>query len=241
MSIELPKYSIQTTQDEPKKFIKILLPLFVIIGFITGYFLSNLYANKTLKTLEQRNDVLEELNNKNQDIISQQKNDLSILKTEQKVRQQGILLLQQDYKKSIDAQDALKAEIDFYQRLLSPNAENKGLRVFETHLKKNNDNSFNLKVILVQKLERARNIAGSYKILVKGIEDGEEKTIQLSESKDSKFNFKYYYTVSLNFSLPEGFKPEQLVVELLPKLKKAKTITHAINWQSLTQQDKDHV
>ena len=233
MSIKLPKYSIQIEEKQPKKGTFLLLPLSLLLGLIIGYFASNLYANQTIKTLKQRNSVLEDINNKNQDLISQQNSDLSILRTEQKVKQQGVMLLQKDYKASIDAQESLKAEIKFYERLLSPDTENKGLRVIETSIQEKPGHSYGLKVILVQKIERARNIAGRYSVRLIGKQNGQAKSIQLSNNNDSKFDFKYFYTVSLTFSLPEGFKPEQLVVELFPKNKKAKTVKHTVDWQQL--------
>ncbi len=234
MSIELPKYSIQAIETKPRKWTKILLPLSLVSGLVIGYFGSGMYANQTTKILNERNSVLEEKNSKNQDIISQQNSDLSILRTEQKVKQQGVVLLQKDYKASIVLQESLKAEINFYERLLSPDAQNKGLRVFETSIQEKGNHSYALKVVLVQKLERARAVTGSYNIQLVGKENGLAKILQLSSKNDSKFDFKYFYTVSLRFSLPEGFKPEQLVVELLPKKKKTKTVRHTVDWQQLT-------
>lgn len=213
---------------------KALLPLSLVSGLMIGYFGSGMYANQTIKTLKERNSVLEENNSKNQDVISQQNSDLSILRTEQKVKQQGVVMLQEDYKASIDSQESLKAEINFYERLLSPDAQNKGLRVFETSIQEKRDDSYALKVILVQKIEKARVITGSYNIQLVGKENGLAKILQLSSNNDSKFDFKYFYTVSLRFSMPEGFKPEQLVVELLPKNKKTKTVRHTVDWQQLT-------
>ncbi len=233
MSIELPSYSIHATENKPKKILRYVLPLFFILGLSVGYFSSDLYSNQTIKTLTQRNNVLEDINIENQNIISQQSSELSILKTDKKVKQQGIVLLQEDYKASIEAQDSLKAEIKFYERLLSPSSENKGLRVFEAKAHESSDSSYGLKVILVQKIERARNIVGSYTINLTGKQNNKNKTLLISNNNDSKFDFKYFYTVSLPFSLPEGFKPEQLVVELLPKNKKAKTINHMVDWQQL--------
>lgn len=233
MSIELPSYSIQTIENKPKKNLRFTLLLLFILGLSIGYFSSGLYSNQTIKTLTERNNVLENINIENLDVISQQSSELSILKTDKKVKQQGIVLLQKDYKANIEAQDSLKAEIKFYERLLSPSSENKGLRVFEAKAQEKSSGTYGLKIILVQKIERARNIAGSYTIKLVGKQNNQNKTLLLSNNNDSKFDFKYFYTVSLPFSLPEGFKPEQLVVELLPKNKKAKTITHTVDWQQL--------
>ena len=234
MNIELPKYSIQTTENKPKKLLRFALPLLFILGLSIGYFSSGLYGIQTIKTLTERNNVLEDINIENKNVISQQSSELSILKTDKKVKQQGIILLQKDYKTSIEAQDSLKAEIKFYERLLSPSTENKGLRVFEAKAEKNSDGSYALKIILVQKIERARIVTGSFNIKLIGNQNSQSKTLLLKDNNDSKFNFKYFYTLSLTFSLPEGFKPEQLVVELLPKNKKAKTVKHTVDWQQLT-------
>lgn len=233
MSIELPSYSIQTAENKPRKILRFILPLLFILGTVVGYFSSGLYSNQTINTLKERNNVLEDINIKNQDVISQQSSDLSILNTDKKVKKQGILLLQKDYKSSIELQDSLKAEIKFYERLLSPNSEKKGLRVFETKIQENSDGTYTLKAILVQKIERARNIAGSFNIKLIGKENNKTKTLILNNNSDSKFDFKYFYTISLAFSTPEGFKPEQLVVELLPKNKKAKTVINTVDWQQL--------
>lgn len=233
MSIELPKYTIQETQKEPKKIIKLLFPIFVLMGVLAGYFASGLYANQTIATLQERNHVLEESNTKNQDLIVQQNNDISILKTEKTIKNQATLLLQNDYKDLIESKTELQSEINFYQRLLSPKAENKGLRVFEAAIKQQSNQNFKLKLTLAQKIERAKNIKGTYTAKIVGHVDDKEKTIQISKNSDSKFDFKYFYTVSLAFSLPEGFKAERLVVELLPKTKKAKTKKYDFDWQSL--------
>lgn len=233
MGIELPKYTIQTAEAEPEKFKKFLWPFLVLISLFAGYYASGLYANQTIDTLQERNNVLETVNIENKNRIAEQDTEISILKTEQKVKQQGVLLLQNDYTKSIDAQDALKAEIKFYEQLLSPDAENKGLRVFQTIVNKKTDGSFKLKATLAQKIERARNTSGAYKVQLVGKEKGLPKTLQIHNKDESKFNFKYFYTISLNFSLPEGFKPEQLIVELFPKNKKAKTVRYTVEWSSL--------
>jgi len=233
VGIELPKYSIQTNEQESSLFKTLLFPFSLLLSLVLGYFGSDLYANQTINTLQIRNNVLEEENAVNQDLIAQQETNISLLKTENKVQQQATLLLQSDYKDLIEAQDEYKSEITFYQRLLSPSAENKGLRVFETRLNQKQNLSYKLKVILAQKIERANNISGSFSVNLIGKEKSLPKTLQINSTKETKFNFKYFYTLSLDFSLPEGFQPEQLVVELFPTNKKAKTVKHTVDWETL--------
>jgi hypothetical protein len=233
VSIELPNYTIQTESERPNKFKKFILPLSIIISLLVGYFASGVYSNTTIKSLRMRNDVLETVNSKNLDKIVQLETQLSMLKTEKKVKQQAVIELQNDYKELINSQDNLKSEISFYERLLSPNTGNKGLRIFELSVNNKNDLSYHLKMILVQKIERAKIISGKLEIFVVGKQNNKTKSLLISKEKDSSYKFKYFHNFSLNFSLPEGFNAQQLVVKLFPKGKKAKTIEHTVVWQSI--------
>lgn len=233
VSTELPKFTIQALSKEPSRLKKTAYPLLVILSFCFGYFGSIYFKNNTVKTLNERNDVLEEQNNTNQDKLIQQNEELSLLKTEQKIKQEAVLQLQNNYKDLIKSQNKLKSEIDFYERLLSPNSQNKGLRVFESKVLKHSDKQYSVKIILVQKLERAKEISGKYKIEIIGKKGSAPKTLQISSIKDIAFKFKYFHNISLDFSLPEGFNAEQLVVRLFPSIKKAKTIEYSVDWQSI--------
>ncbi len=235
VSIELPKYTISSEQQKSKKNNPFILLLVAIIVFILGYFMNSFRTSNTLKILQERNNVLENQNSTQQDIIEQQKTELSLLLTEKKIKKEATHQLQQDYKIRLQEVNQLKSELSFYERLLSPKAGNKGLRVFEISLTQNSEGNYFLKAILVQKLERAREIAGSYSIEIIGIKNNKPATIPVSVKDNSKFKFKYFYNISFNFSLPEGFKPQQLVVKLYPKVKKAKTIEHLVEWSTLTQ------
>jgi len=233
VSIELPNYTIQTKVKKPHKLKKFIIPFLIIVSLITGYIASGVYANTTIKSLRMRNDVLETANSKNLDKIVQLETQISILTTEKKVKQQAIIEIQNDYKNLINSQDNLKSEINFYERLLSPNASNKGLRVFELSVNEKIDANYNLKMILVQKIERANIISGKLEIFVVGRQNNKTKSLLISKEKDSNYKFKYFHNLSLDFSLPEGFNAQQLVVKLFPKTKKAKTIEHTVVWQSI--------
>lgn len=230
MSIELPKYSIQEVSDKPKKATLTTLFILLLVGIAIGFVLTNVFSKNTNKNLFNRNEVLEEINTKNQDQIVTNETQISLLKTEHKVQKQAAMELQQDYKKLLDKNNSLSSEIKFYESLLSPNSKNKGLRVFNAEILHKLDNSYILKIVLVQKIEKAYEITGKYKVSVIGKEHDKNKTITISKS-GSKYKFKYFQNISYEFLLPKSFNPLQLVVELFPKDKKAKSVKHIIDWQ----------
>ena len=65
----------------------------------------------------------------------------------------------------------------------------------------------------------------------------EKSSVILNNTDTSSYKFKYFQNISLSFSLPEGFKAEQLVVKLKPSIKKAKSVTQISDWNTLTKQE----
>lgn len=233
MSIKVPQYTIHTSTGQENPHRKFLLPLLLILSLCAGYFGRMFFEKSNFATMQERNEVLEVLNSDYQDKLVQKDTEISVLKTENKVKQQAIAILQKDYKDSIDKQKELHADISFYQRLLSPDAENKGLRVFENQLTQRVDGSFKLNVVLVQKIEKAKEVSGKISIKLLGQTKEGSSSISLNEPDSSQYKFKYFQNISLSFSLPEGFKAEQLVVKLIPKSKKAQSVTQTVEWNLL--------
>lgn len=230
MSIELPKYTIQETSNHPRKKVKTMLFILFLSSFIAGAVFNAFVSGNTNTNLRTRNTVLEDDNTKNEDRITQQASEISLLKTEQTIKQQAVIALQRDYKGLLTQNSELESEIKFYEKLLSPNIKNKGLRVFAAKLYQQNEGAYTLKFSIVQKIAKAREVAGKYKVSVVGKQQGKTKTILVSNASDSSYKFKYFQNISLDFLVPNGFKAEQLVVNLLPKTKKAKTVEYKTDW-----------
>jgi hypothetical protein len=207
------------------------------IVFCLGYFGRMLFEKSNFASVQERNEILEVLNSDYQDKLVQKDTEISVLRTENKVKQQAVEILQKDYKNSIDKQNELRTDISFYQKLLSPDTENKGLRVFENQLTQLTDGSFKLTIVLVQKIERAREISGKISVELLGQINKEKSSVILNNTDTSSYKFKYFQNISLSFSLPEGFKAEQLVVKLKPSIKKAKSVTQISDWNTLTKQE----
>lgn len=239
MGIHLPKYTIQEHIKQPSIWRKLIFPFAIIFSLALGYFANQYFSKVSLQTLKQQNISLEEINSNNNDTIAQMQTHIQQLETNKQIKQEALLELQQSYKESIDFQNQLKSEINFYERLLSPNAENKGLRVFETALTHSDDNNYNLKITLVQKLEKAKVISGKISITVIGLSQNKTQTIHLTESDKPQYEFKYFENITFKFSLPDSFKPQQLVVKLNPK--SGKSVDYSIDWISLINQEQNNV
>ncbi len=231
MSIDFPKYSIQEVSGTNKKFTNKVFFSSVVISFALGLLISNVYSKHNNTTLQKRNVFLEDSSRKNSIVITQLKAEKNILETDQKIKKQAVLHLQQEYKNLLNDTNNLKAEVAFYEKLLSPNKIKKGLRIFSTQIEIQEENNFVIKFTLVQKIEKAQEISGKFTVHIEGTQDGQPKKLQANINKESNYKFKYYQNISLNYLLPKGFNAEQLVVKLFPKNKKAKPVEFSKKWQ----------
>lgn len=233
MSIELPKYSIQVAENKPSLFKKTLPVFTLILGLAIGFSGYKFWSDNSTKNLIESNRVLEELKIKNQKKIETLAIEVSQLRAENKIKNEAVLLLQNDYKSQIDTQNDLESEIQFYQLLLTPGSENQGLRVFDSKATDLGDDNYKLSLTLVQKIQKAAIISGRFEVSLLGTQGDGENSIDIHTKDDSNYEFKYFHKVSLGFSLPKGFKPTQLVVKLFPKNKKSKPIEHTVSWETL--------
>jgi len=232
VSIELPKYSIQETHVETKRFKKFLPVILFLLGLIAGCFGYIIFSKNSISRTVEKNQILEQLQTTAQQKVEEMAVEISQLKAENTIKNEAVKNLQNDFKTQLDIQNNLESEISFYQQLLSPNSENKGLRVFDNNIFVMDNNNYRLEATLVQKIQKASIISGSFEISVIGKQEDVKKTISIDKKDDSKYEFKYFQKISLGFSLPKGFKAEQLVVELFPQNKKSKSVKHNVNWAS---------
>lgn len=235
VSIELPKYSIHQSNETPS-FIKKALPVLMLIcGLVFGYFGYKYITGNSLNSFIERNRLLEDSIQKDQLKIENLEIEISQLKAESQIKNEAVLQLQDDFKTQIDLQNGLESEINFYQQLLSPSTENKGLRIFDSKVWDLDNNNFNLDLTLVQKIQKAKIISGRYEVNILGLQENVQKSIPIHIKDESNYKFKYFHKISLSFSLPKGFKAEQLVVKLFPQNKKSKLIEHSVSWASHIQ------
>jgi len=231
-----PKYVIQQVQDQPS-FIRQHWLIFSLMGLAVLAFLFGRYGNwDVLQAFQGQKQTWTEVNQKLTADNEQHLRAISLLNTEAKVKQQAILELQQNLHEQAQENARLKAELAFYENLLSHQDGIKKLRVFEISAAAQGD-LIELKLVLAQKLEKAQMITGSLDIKLTGIQDESGQSIDLVEQfqLDNGFEFKYFQIKRYTISLPKGFNPTTLLVELKPKKKKQEVVTEQFQWSEVFQ------
>ncbi|KAF1712615.1 hypothetical protein CSC70_03700 [Pseudoxanthomonas kalamensis DSM 18571] len=117
---------------------------------------------------------------------------------------------------------ALRADVAFYERLVGPTAQRRGLTVHALRLQAQNDQAWHFTATLSQTLGRSVN-AGQLRLRVEGTENGKLRRLDWSDLRQQAdapgvaYSFKYFQRLEGDLLLPPGFQPVRIAVRLQPR------------------------
>jgi hypothetical protein len=134
---------------------------------------------------------------------------------------------------------ALKEEVAFYRGIVSAGKE-KGLKI-QTFVvaKENSSGAYRFQLVLTQNLKRVKMISGTVKLNIVDEQNGKPRRLLLSDmsgqqAKSLKFEFKFFQRIEGRFTLPDGFKPDRLQIQVVSKGRKPASVEKSFEWQGIT-------
>lgn len=200
----------------------LLLIACTVVGGTVGVFGQRWYSHYKTTELQQLQHSVANLKAENDDLIKQ----LNILGVELEVariaNQHSGALLQEEF----DNQLALRKELSFYQKVMAPELDQEGFiidsfEVYNTH----SENYYRFALVLMQYDKHRDTVKGNISVTIKGSKNGTPSQFNLTDTLASAqpqlpFSFRYFEILKGEFNLPEGFMPEQVIIE--SELKEAK-------------------
>jgi len=111
----------------------------------------------------------------------------------------------------------LTSELKFYRSIISPQEGKHGIRVQEIEIKPTEQpGTFRYKLVLIQTLQKGKELSGTVRFSIKGMRNGEATVIQHPDDGQGelKVNFKYFQSLTGTFELPAAFVPLEVRVDL---------------------------
>tara|TARA_R110001592_G_scaffold322098_1_gene600959 strand:+ start:6793 stop:7527 length:735 start_codon:yes stop_codon:yes gene_type:complete len=220
--------------------------LFFITGVIVVGALSFLLGNYQIR--QQHQKVLAQLDKisaeyailqKSEAQLRQQVFNLESGRNIDNVAVQGIQETIRDYKTTIDQ---LKKDVSFYQSIMAPSENIKGLQVQNVELQKTKDGRrFSYKIVLAQVADNKNYVSGLVAVNVVGMQEDNKVILPLRDVSDDqstlgiKFKFKYFQDITGELILPKGFNPESIQVVAQADGKKASKLERTYMWNDLVR------
>lgn len=220
--------------------------LFFITGIVVMGALSFLLGNYQIR--QQHQKVLHQLDSLSAEYATLQKSESGLrqqvlnLESGRNIDNaavQGIQETIREYKSTIEQ---LKKDVSFYQSIMAPSENIKGLQVQNLELQKTGDEKrFSYKIVLAQVADNKKYVSGLVAVNVVGMKEGSKVVLplrDLSEEQSTlgiKFKFKYFQDITGELILPTGFSPESIQVVAQADGKKASKLERTYMWNDLVR------
>ena len=162
---------------------------------------------------------------------------IATLRQSDQISRQAMLELQNTLTERDQQIAALRADLDFYERFVSPDVQRRGLSVHAAHVQPQAANVWRFELTLTQGREQAGESRGQARVAVEGSRAGKLERLdwaalrQAAEAPGIDYQLRYLQRVEGEFALPEGFVPTRLIVELRPA--QGRPVEAAFNWKDI--------
>jgi len=116
--------------------------------------------------------------------------------------------------------NGLKADLDFYERLVGSSGRRQGLNVHEASFEPMAGGAMRYSIKLTQNINRGGSTSGQMRFAIDGVQAGKLKTLawesllQKPAASGQNFSFRYFQALQGDVMLPAGFTPQRVNVML---------------------------
>ncbi|MFQ6024296.1 MAG: DUF6776 family protein [Acidiferrobacterales bacterium] len=128
----------------------------------------------------------------------------------------------------------LREELNFYRNIISPPNKKSGLHIQSMKLESASDenNTYKYKMVLIQALKHDKKIRGKARFEVSGLQGSENTVLRFPQPTDKpiQFSFKYFQDIEGQITLPDGFKPQWIKVNVTSRGRNAQAVEKVYPW-----------
>ena len=186
----------------------VALIMFAMVGF--GYKLARIIDEGDSKKVQAQQETIAILYEENH-ALTTKVNQLEVAMELATLETKSITNTLSEQKKELEAQQEL---LSFYERVVAPEKTDEGFAIEGVEVFKLSDNTYQLRLVLLQSKQQKAVINGSLDIAVVGQRNGEAITLKSGESsllaEDIKYRFRFFQAVNVTLTIEEDINPESI-------------------------------
>lgn len=129
----------------------------------------------------------------------------------------------------------LREELAFYRGIVSPADARRGLQVQGLRVEQVGDSNWRFRLTLIQAMQHDRQAQGLARIALVGTADGVSQRMSLADLGDHAadgipYDFRYFQVFDGDILLPQGFAPNRIEVELVPRNERDGRVERVFDW-----------
>ena len=205
--------------------------LILLLFSVAGYFLGNSDAISMGAENRVLTDTVDQLTIELDDSRRQLVMQKQISKVDQAANLQAGNSMDTQHQQIRD----LQRELKFFRSIMAPEESIKGLQISRFHWQKQEPNTYNWQLSLIQAGSQGRSVSGFVNLELIAMRGNERIVLPLStEEKSDRFNyrFRYFQHLTGSVSIADGLIPVSVKIVAHPTLKGQPSIEKQFPWQS---------
>ena len=204
---------LRTQLSETRYTLVIVLVMFVMLYI--GFQLAQLSFDYLTRQLAISQNTAANLAEENQQLVTSA-NELTAQLEIAKLTNE---VLDDRIRDGLERERALKEQVAFYQNVLAPELSEQGFTADGVQMAAAASTGYyTLSMVLIQQTRVKGTINGRLNLVVSGSHNGQPTSINLNrqdvgDEGQMNYSFRYFQTMDIVFTLPEGFVPEQLDID----------------------------
>jgi len=194
-------------------------------------------AGDIIRSREVRNALKEEVQALEHD-KSGLRERVAILERATQVERQAYSHVDRTLKELQDQILDLKEELAFYRGIVTARGKTQALNIQSFKVQQDGaDGQYRYKLVLTRVMKNDKVVKGTVSLTVAGEQEGSSKELSLDElsakgEADLKLQFRYFQRLEGLLTLPEGFVPHRVLLQVTTTGKKRDRLEKAYNWPS---------
>lgn len=167
--------------------------------------------------------------------LDQLRQEVATLKRSDQISRNANAELQSTLTEREEEISGLRADVDFYERLVGSTGKRQGLRVHEANFVPQSGGAWHYTVTLTQNLNRGAISKGTMRFAVEGVRGGKLTTVKWDEllnkpgAPGKPYSFRYFQELEDSVMLPPGFTPQRVRVSLVGN---GNSVDQTFAWES---------
>ncbi len=186
----------------------VALIMFAMVGF--GYKLARIIDEGDSKKVQAQQETIAILSEENH-ALTTKVNQLEVAMELATLETESITNTLSEQKKELEAQQEL---LSFYERVVAPEKTDEGFAIEGVEVFKLSDNTYQLRLVLLQSKQQKAVINGNLDIAVVGQRNSEAITLKSGESsllaEDINYRFRFFQAVNVTLTIEEDINPESI-------------------------------
>ncbi|WP_062265556.1 DUF6776 family protein [Endozoicomonas arenosclerae] len=244
-----PPGNMKVVRHDPvreRKIKLIVVAAFILVTVISYYLGGRISDTEAAKLRRENSDLRSQAQNLEgeRETLKQK---LVILERTSKVDREAANSVRTVIRELEDEKAQLGKDLSFYKSILAPEDSGEGIRLHAFDLLPGEEkNQYRFRMVVSQVARDNPFLKGTLNVTVKGTKEGQKDSLSLLElagmEKSKALGFRYFQSFPdnrdyLNLTLPEGFKPEKVMVSIKVKNGAARSLTSVLDWQEELEAD----